>query len=172
MFVRMKHFVFDWGDTIMRDDPFRSDAMHLWPDVELVPGADVVLDHLARTHTLSLATGAVASDEEMICRALKRVGVAQHFGAIFTTKTVGKKKTEVGFWRYVLEALRAKPEEVTVVGDSFETDVACPISMGISAIWLNRRTADRPSSPLYRTIHHLSELVPEVNSLNKCQTRK
>jgi hypothetical protein len=45
MITRIDHIVFDWGDTIMKDDPMRTDAMYLWPSVELVEGA---ADALAR----------------------------------------------------------------------------------------------------------------------------
>ena len=45
MITRIDHIVFDWGDRIMKDDPMRTDAMYLWPSVELVEGA---ADALAR----------------------------------------------------------------------------------------------------------------------------
>lgn len=47
MSPRIEHIVFDWGDTIMKDDPMRTDAMYLWLQVELVEGAADVLARLA-----------------------------------------------------------------------------------------------------------------------------
>src|SRR5690348_11150364 len=108
----MNHFIFDWGDTIMRDDPSRTDAMYLWPHVELMSGADEMLSVLSRTIYLSLATSAMSS-EEMVRKALGRVGVDHYFRSVFTAQTIGRKKNDPEFWIHVLTALYAKPEDVT-----------------------------------------------------------
>ena len=163
----MKHIIFDWGDTIMRDDPGRAEAMHLWPHVELIPGAKKVLSELGQVFNISLATNAMISDEKMIRQALRRVGVEQHFRSIFTAKTIGMKKNEPEFWLYVFNALEAKPEEITVVGDSFEGDVVSPNSVGLRAIWLNRFTAENRCGALYHTIHNLTELLDERKNPNR-----
>ncbi len=36
------HIIFDWGDTVMKDDPSRTDAMYLWPKVELAGNQSLV----------------------------------------------------------------------------------------------------------------------------------
>ena len=38
-----KHIVFDWGDTLMKDDRSRNDAMYLWPEVHAMDGAETTL---------------------------------------------------------------------------------------------------------------------------------
>ena len=41
-------FLFDWGDTLMRDDPTQTGPMWQWPHVSALPGALNVL-HYADT---------------------------------------------------------------------------------------------------------------------------
>lgn len=155
----MKHVIFDWGDTIMRDDPGRTEPMCLWPHVELVAGAKEVLSALSRTAQIHLATNAAASDEAMIRQALARVEVDSYFQAIFTAKSFGFKKSAPEFWVRVLKELKAKADDVMVVGDSFEADVAAPSSLGLRAVWLNVRSKEERSGERYRTIHDLAELL-------------
>ena len=38
--------LFDWGDTVMWDDPIQSLPMVAWPQVEPVAGVDVLLGYL------------------------------------------------------------------------------------------------------------------------------
>lgn len=55
--------LFDWGDTLMRDFPQFSGSMATWPKVEMVDGADEVLQLLGTSWQLALATNAVDSTE-------------------------------------------------------------------------------------------------------------
>jgi FMN phosphatase YigB (HAD superfamily) len=156
----MKHVVFDWGDTLMKDDPTREDAMCLWPEVELVPGADLVLQRLSQQHQISLATSASKSDHVMIRRALARVALNEYVSEIFTGRDAGAKKTDPVFWRHVLNALKADVSSVYVIGDGFEGDVLTPSSIGIQSFWLNRLSSLDRIGPGYRTIFELQELIP------------
>lgn len=158
MLISGSHLIFDWGDTIMKDDVSRSEAMHLWPSVEAVAGAKDVLAVLSKTHHVVIATSA-ASTAEWVRLALKRVELDHYFRDVFSAKTTGFKKTEPGFWLHILHALQVKPEAVTMVGDSFENDVVTPVALGMQAIWLNERTDESRSGERYRTIHALRELV-------------
>lgn len=163
----MRHYVFDWGNTIMRDNPGRSEPMHLWPHVELMPDADIVLERLSVAFSVSLATSAAVSDEAMIRRALTRVGADRFFGRIFTTRTIGKRKNEPEFWLRVLEQLQAKPDEVTMVGDNFESDILAPASLGIQSFWLNSHTAEMRSGQSYSTIRRLADLLESDRKPNQ-----
>ena len=82
-----KHIIFDWGDTLMRDDKSRNDAMYLWPKVQAIDGAERALRELSKTHTISVATSAAQSDEEMVRKALRRVGLNEFVSNVFTGRT-------------------------------------------------------------------------------------
>jgi len=80
--IAMKNYrvlIFDWGDTIMRDSPHRTDAMYLWPSVEVVEGAEEVLRSFHNCKTIALATNAAQSDDAMIRKALARVNLESYF---------------------------------------------------------------------------------------------
>ena len=154
------HIVFDWGDTIMRDDPSRVDAMYLWPLVELVEmDAAKTLAHLAESYTLLIATSAAASDAVMVRKALSRVGVDEWFSDIFTARRTGVPKTDIRFWQFIVDDLCVDPNRLLVVGDSFEGDVLCPVRVGIQSMWFNWRSTEDRIGENYRTIHRLSELI-------------
>ena len=95
----IKHIVFDWGDTLMLDDPSRDDAMYQWPTVYALEGAERALRNLSEKYTISVATNAAKSDEEMVRKALERVSLSQYITHVYTGKSLGRKKTEREFWR-------------------------------------------------------------------------
>ncbi len=153
------HVIFDWGDTIMRDDPSRIDAMYLWPKVELVEGVAACLAKLGESHKLLIATSAAASDEVMVRKALARVEVDRYFSAVFTSRITGVPKTDARFWQYLMRALDVRPERLMMVGDGFEGDVLAPSRLGIRAVWFNWRSPENREGENYRTIHRLCELT-------------
>jgi hypothetical protein len=65
--------LFDWGDTLMRDDKNLTSAMKDWPVVEAIPGAAEILPGLHSKWLLCIATNADVSDEEDIRATLLRV---------------------------------------------------------------------------------------------------
>ena len=153
-----RHIVFDWGDTLMADDPTNQEPMFLWPTLTVFPDAQEVLPYLATRATLSVATNAMQSDEAMIRKALARVSIDAYFGHIFCFRSVGKKKTDPVFWRFLMSALVTGVDEMWMVGDSFEGDIIPPSQLGIHSIWVNRRTEEVRSGDSFRTIRDLREL--------------
>lgn len=155
------HIIFDWGDTLMLDDSSRSDAMYLWPEVKAVEGAQLVLKKLSETYTISVATSAAKSDEKMVRKALKRVGIDENISNVYTGKTIGRRKTDIDFWASIQSLLSANPEEIMVIGDSFEGDVVTPTLAGLSAIWFNPNSKEQKVGEGYQTIHKLVELISQ-----------
>ncbi|MCK6539457.1 MAG: hypothetical protein L6Q26_05310 [Anaerolineales bacterium] len=65
--------LFDWGDTVLRDDPSMTMPMVEWETVEVVDGiADVLACLHASERHIVLATSAEISDEEQI-RGVRRI---------------------------------------------------------------------------------------------------
>jgi len=154
------HIIFDWGDTIMRDDPSRNDSMCHWPEVALVEDGTVdLLARLAKTYTLILATSAAVSDERMVRQALARVGVDGYFTAVFTSEGAGVPKSDPIFWQHLMQKLSIGPDRLLMVGDGFEGDVIAPAQLGIQAIWYNPNSTEKRTGENYHTIHRLAELV-------------
>ncbi|MFI5357034.1 MAG: HAD family hydrolase [Opitutales bacterium] len=154
------HIVFDWGDTIMKDDLSRTDAMYLWPQVEVVEaGMAETLAGLAASYTLVIATRASASDEAMVRKALTRVRVDHWFSHVFTALRTGGPKTDPRFWQFIMQELGLGSDRLLVVGDNFASDVLVPTRLGIQAVWFNWRSSEERAGENYHTIHRLSELI-------------
>jgi putative hydrolase of the HAD superfamily len=161
---RPQALLFDWGDTVMRVLPFDG-PMSEWPEVETVPGIVTALEALAPHFTIGLATNAEDSVEADIRRALDRCRLEPYFDRIFCFREVGHRKPSPEFYRTVLESLDLDPEQVFMVGDSFEGDVLAANELGIRAVWFNPRSHDKPEGTAYRTIHVMEELQGALRSL-------
>ncbi len=159
MRLDVRHIIFDWGDTLMRDDLSRTESMYLWPEVHAVEGAESTLRALANDVVLSVATNAAGSDAAMVRKALERGHLDSYITHVFTRSELGCEKTDVAFWSKIQSELQVRPEEILVVGDSFEGDVMTSTAAGFRAMWFNPGSREKRSGDRYSTIHQLEELV-------------
>ncbi len=150
-------YLFDWGDTLMRDDPTKTLPMVEWEQVAAMNGALPLLAKLRQTSRIMLATSAAASNEAQIRAALQRVGLAQYIERIYCQANVGHSKSSA-FYQFILNDLSLAPSDVLMIGDHFDNDILAANAASIPAIWLNRQSKDVRSAPLHSTIHHLSAL--------------
>jgi putative hydrolase of the HAD superfamily len=151
--------LFDWGNTVMRDDPAMQVPMVEWPEVWAIDGILEVLAHLHSTgRRCILATSADISDEGQIRGALDRVGAARFFERIYSFTNTGLHKGE-DFYRFILQDLGILASDALMIGDSFEADVQAPNRLGIHAVWFNPLTAETRQSPLHETVHSMAELL-------------
>jgi HAD superfamily hydrolase (TIGR01509 family) len=153
------HVFFDWGDTVMIDDPASTTSMLEWEVVEPVSGVEALLA-LLKTNgkTIILATSAAVSTEEQIRLALARVGLDSFFDKIYCFKNTGLTKSEE-FYRYLLKDMQLLPSQALMVGDSFEKDVLSANQAGIATVWFNEKTNANKRAPLCITVHSMKELV-------------
>ena len=150
--------LFDWGDTVMKDDPVSTVPMVEWPTVEAVDGiADVLADLHASGRRIVLATSASISDESQIHAALGRADLDKYFFRIFCFKNTGLPKGEA-FYRHILNDLGVQPSEALMVGDGFEKDVLTANNVGIFAVWFNPRSDENRTGELHLTVHSMREL--------------
>jgi putative hydrolase of the HAD superfamily len=153
------HILFDWGDTVMYDDPAIMRPMVEWPEVRMVPGIDKVLTWLKSTRRMVvLATSANISDEAQIRAALARVDVAQYVDKVYCFKNTGLPKGEP-FYRKVISDLGIEPSNALMIGDTFEKDVLAANAVGILAIWFNERTKEERNSEKHITTHSMNDLL-------------
>ena len=129
--------VFDWGNTIMIDDPRFSGKMKDWPEVKLIDGAFDVLDKLSNKYSLILATNAEDSNTEDIYEALKRVKINSFFNQIFTFREIKTKKPEPEFFNTILDKLQLTPNSVLMIGDDYKKDILGAKLAGWKTIWFN-----------------------------------
>ena len=116
-------FLFDWGDTLMRDIPGAIGKMRDWPEVAAMPGAKECLRHLSRTASLYVATGAMESTAEDIRAALRRAALDRYLSGCFCRQNTGFQKSDPRFYLAIMESLGVMAHDVTMVGDSLENDI-------------------------------------------------
>ena len=129
--------LFDWGGTLMSEEGPLDLPMALWPEVAAIEGAHEALATLSRRYGIGLATNASVSRRNMIEVALGRVGLRDYVSEIFCYTEIGARKDSDEFWRAALERLGVEADDVAMVGDSLDQDVAAPRSFGIFAVWFN-----------------------------------
>lgn len=148
--------LFDWGDTLMRDDPTQPGPMAQWPEVAALPGAREALIWARGIGQVGIASGAADSGSADIRAALARVGLDGLIDFIFCRREIGADKTDPRFWQAILAQLGLPPQQVVMIGDSYTADIAPAQAAGLYTFWLNSRNL--PPRPTTATIHALSEL--------------
>lgn len=153
-----KIYLFDWGNTLMVDHPDRSGKMCDWPSLKTVDGAADLLARLAITARLYIATGAADSCEADIRRAFERVQLDRYLSGYFCQANLGVSKGTPEFLAKILKQLDAQPGQVTMVGDSYDKDIAPALAVGIEAIWLNPQRVSGQQSTLVRQVSSLRQV--------------
>lgn len=149
-------YLFDWGDTLMRDFPEQSGKMCDWERIEIVDGAKEVLAHLSAEADIYIATGAKNSTAEDIERAFKRVHLSKYISGYFCHKNIGVSKNNPEFFPRILGKLNKKPSTIAMIGDNLEKDIVPAINVGIKAIWLKKTVIHPPLG--IKSINNLREL--------------
>src|SRR5574340_1232596 len=104
--------MFDWGDTLMNDDPSMQVPMVDWPRVEAVEGAAALLEYLvASGRRCILATSADVSSPDQIRLALARVELDSFIERIYSFTSTGLPKGDL-FYRHILADLGAGPGDL------------------------------------------------------------
>lgn len=165
--IRYQTVLFDWGDTVMKDDPSSSVPMVDWETVEVVQGIESVLVYLQSSgRRIVLATSASISDETQIRAALGRAGIDKYFSRIFCFKNTGLPKGR-DFYKHILKELGIPSSDALMVGDSFEKDVLDPNILGIYAVWFNPKSGEVQSSRAHVTVHSMEELLSFFKLLDR-----
>lgn len=153
-------YLFDWGDTLMVDFDGVPGRMCEWDVVEAVAGAREALEHLSRSAAIHIATGAQASTESDILKALGRVGLRQFLTGCHCQANLGIPKGAPEFLPAIVDRLGKPVSRIAMVGDSLERDILPAVAIGMRTIWLSR-TPDGRAPAGTRIIGHLRELCAE-----------
>lgn len=165
--LRYPTILFDWGDTVMYDNPALTVPMVEWETVQVVEGIAEVLVYLRSSgRQVILATSAEISDESQIRGALARGRLDEYFTHIYCFKNTHLPKGEE-FYRYILSDLNILAADALMVGDHFAKDVQAANAAGITAVWFNPRSEETRRGDLYVTVHSLQELWAFFTSLDQ-----
>jgi len=165
--LRYPTILFDWGDTVMRDDPASTTPMVEWQTVEVVEGIAAVLAYLhSGGRRIVLATSASISGESQIRAALARGGLDNYFRRIYCFENTRLPKGEA-FYRHILSDLGIRASEVLMAGDGFEKDVQAANAAGIFAVWFNPRSDEDRTGQLHATVHSMGDLLTFFTALDR-----
>ena len=165
--IRYPIVLFDWGDTVMKDDPASTVPMVEWETVEAVQGIESVLAYLHSSgRRIVLATSASISDEAQIWAALERASLDGYFSQIFCFKNTRLPKGKA-FYRHILDTLGIPASDALMVGDHFEKDVLDPNDLGVYAAWFNPRSDETRKSKLHTTVQSMEDLLAFFKSLDQ-----
>jgi putative nucleotidyltransferase with HDIG domain len=174
-FDRVDTILFDWGDTVMRDDPWARGPMGTWPVVESVPGIESALAALQGRCRLVLATNANDSDAGQVRAALRRVDLDRYFSDVFTARELRVSKPDPAFFQAILERVGCLPERALFVGDSYATDIVGAGRSGLYTAWFNPKLKPCPEiHPVYsveiREMQSLATIFdrPQLPELQEC----
>ena len=152
--MAFKHYLFDWGDTLMVDQPGNPVPMCEWEEVHEVEGAKEILSILNENAYCHLATNSVSSSEQQIRKALIRAGLNRFITNVYCYRRLGLEKPSQEFFDYILRDLGANRSEVVMIGDGLEKDVIGALDSGIQAIWYNPR-----GMPVPDRVHSINSLL-------------
>jgi len=165
--MAIKHIVFDWGDTLMRDLSFPG-AMKNWPEVFIIPDIDTALYDLQKDFNLYVGSNAGDSVSADIEKALDRVGILHYFKKVFSSKDIGYEKPHPKFFESIRLEIGCKSEELLMVGNSCRKDIDGAKRDEWFTIWFNENHEYNESCKFAdASIYHMSQLAELINEINK-----
>lgn len=134
----------------------------------LVPDADHVLHSLSGRFPLFAASNGTL---QMQLSRLKSAGLFLYFSDVFVSDEIGFENPDSRFFSKCLHRIHFRPEEVLMVGDSLQADIAGGAKSGLKTCWLNRTKKLNPTDiiPDYE-IRGLSELLTLLINENEERT--
>ncbi len=133
------------------------ESVPAWPRF---PDAVDALQSLAQRYQLAVISNI---DDDLFSETRKHLGV--EFAAVITAHQARSYKPSLNNFRLALQTLGVEPSRLLHAGQSVYHDVIPAQSLGISAVWVNRRSA-RPGVGAVRAASGQPDLeVPDVAAL-------
>lgn len=125
-----------------------------------VQEAAPVLEELSKKYKLELVSNFYGN----IRTVLEDFGISQYFPKIVESAVVGVRKPDPKIFELGVKDLGLKPEEVVVVGDSYNKDIEPALKSGCKAIWIKGKgwtdeEDNRTYSPTITSITDLPSLI-------------
>lgn len=119
-----------------------------------VSGAEELLLEVGKRAKVAVVTNNLLSEQRDKLQAL---GLSRYVDELVASEEVGVAKPDPEIFRVAMERLGCTAEEVVMVGDSWESDVAGARAAGVRAVWLNRRGLDCPAPEMAWEVTSLAE---------------
>lgn len=156
--MHKRALLLDWGGTLMRTMPRWMGPGQGWTVEEPVPHVADVLQQLAASWRLCLATNAGESDDDAMRACLDTAGIGHLFCGFYTWGKAQAPKPWAPFWQYALRDLELAPEQVVMVGDDWMADVWGARQVGMYGVWFAPGAREPREEPGVRTMRDFREL--------------
>ncbi len=138
--------LFDWGDTLMFDNPDYQGEMYLWPEIKLMPDAVSILPVLSKRYHCAVVSNALDSNAETMKKAFERMGIDRFFDLFITSKEIGYKKPDERFFSHIAELLHIPANELCMIGNDYEKDIVSPKKLGLKTVLITQDPGEYPSA--------------------------
>jgi 2-haloacid dehalogenase len=144
-------------------DPTPADVSSLYESVPRWPPFSDTVDALQRLATRYRLTIISNIDDDLFEQTRKHLGV--EFAAVITAQQARSYKPSLHNFDLALDELEVRPEHLLHVGQSIYHDVIPARSLGISTVWMNRKSA-RPGVGAVRQAEGRPDLeLPDLATL-------
>lgn len=141
-----------------------SESVPSWPPF---PDTVAALLQLKRRYRLAVISNI---DDDLFAETRKHLGV--EFDAVITAEKARSYKPSLNNFKLALSALAIRPENLLHVGQSIYHDVLPARSLGISTVWVKRKSA-RPGVGAVRAAEGRPDLeVPDLATLATLALKK
>jgi putative hydrolase of the HAD superfamily len=164
----LKAVMFDFGNTIMREDSCVDPYLRDCP-IDLMPGVRTAIDGIQLPKGIWANTRLAMSAD--LRRWLERAGLHNQISWVVTSYEIGCRKPAPQFFTHALTACGFQRKDVIFVGNQLDSDIAGANEVGIRCVYLSGeayRSSDERMSVAAKatfTIATLFELPTLISSL-------
>lgn len=134
----IKYLIFDWGDTLMSDNPNDERAMCLWEEIKVMQGVTDVIPYLHSKYICTVGSNAGESDAIAMKKAFERVNLDSYFDYYFTSKELGARKPDIAFFENILQKLGASSENTVMIGNDYLKDISGAKKAGLKTVLITK----------------------------------
>ena len=152
------------GETVPMSVDEEADFLMTANAMEPAPGIAEMLSKLQAKGIPMYVLSNSGFTADALLTILNRLGIGHFFSKVWSSAEYGRTKPDRGFFEQAIAtALSEHPEEkredITFVGDIYETDVIGAFNAGIKAAWIDREGARDEAHPATYVISETSELT-------------
>ena len=140
------HLIFDWGDTLMADDPDIKQAMYLWDKITVMQGVVETIPYLHGKYVCTVGSNAGESDAFAMKKAFEKVSLDGYFNYYFTSKELGARKPDTAFFDSIVHKLGTVAENAVMIGNDYAKDISGAKKAGLKTVLITAEKGDYPDA--------------------------
>lgn len=116
-------------------------------------GSEELLKYFKKQYNIGIITNNLISEQE---EKLEYLGLSSYIDIMITSEEARVPKPDPQIFNLTLKKFNAKPDEVIMIGDSWEHDILGAHNMGIKCVWLNHDKILCPDAAIAKEIRSLN----------------